>query len=227
MPEGANVEVAHRLTENEHRDDEPRRWHRLVEFAEVAILAIVAVATAWSGFQATQWDGRQSLLYGDANRDRFEADGASTYAGQELSADASIFTAWLQARSVGNTALQAELESRFTPDYRDAFDAWTALESTDPASAPPGPAAMPQYHNPHQARAETLNATAQATFDHGTEARETADKYVRGTVLFATVLFLIALGQRFKRHTARLGVNVLGGLLLIYTIASVAGLPRL
>jgi hypothetical protein len=227
MPEGANVEVAHRLTEHEDRDDEPRRWQRLVEIGEVAILAIVAVATAWSGFQASKWDGRQSLLYGQASRDRFEADAASTYAGQELSADASIFTGWLQARSVGNTALQTELENRLTPDYRTAFDAWKTLEASDPASAPPGPARMPQYHNPFQVKADKLNATASATFDQGTEARETADKYVRGTVLFATVLFLIALGQRFKRHGPRLGVNVLAGLLLVYTIVTVAGLPRL
>jgi hypothetical protein len=35
-------------------------------------------------------------------------------------------------------------------------------------------------------------------FEAGTVARETADRYVRVTVVFALVLFLVAVGQRFK-----------------------------
>ena len=76
------------------------------EIIEVVVLAIVAIATAWSGYQATKWDGQQSLLYGQASRDRFQADAASTYGGQLLSADASFFTAWLQAHSTNDSALQ-------------------------------------------------------------------------------------------------------------------------
>ena len=49
---------------------------------------------------------------------------------------------------------------------------------------------------------------------------------MRATVLFASVLFLVAVGQRFKSHSARLGVNAVAALVLIYTVASVAGLPR-
>jgi hypothetical protein len=229
MPESANVELAHKLTEqepDEHHGTQPRGWHRLVEFGEVAILAIVAVATAWSGFQASEWDGQQSLLYGQASRDRFAAEAASTFAGQELSADSAMFTAWLQAHSAGNVALEEEMTRRFTPDYRTAFDAWIALDPFDNAAAPPGPAAMPEYHNPHQAEADKLNDRASRRFDEGNEARETGSKYVRATVLFASVLFLVAVGQRFKAHSARLGVNVIAALVLIYAVASVADLPR-
>jgi hypothetical protein len=229
MPEGANIEFAHQLTEQEHdRHDgaPPRGWHRFVEFGEVAILAIVAVATAWSGFQATQWDGEESLLYGQASTNRFAAEEASTLAGQELSADSAMFTAWLQAHSAGNVSLQEEMARRFTPDYHKAFDAWLALDPFGNPAAPPGPAAMPEYHNPHRVKAERINAQAARKFDKGTEARETGAKYVRATVLFASVLFLVAVGQRFKSHSARLTVNALAGLVLIYTIASIASLPR-
>ena len=226
MPEGANVEVAHKLTEQESDGAHARAWHQFVEFGEVAILAIVAIATAWSGFQATQWDGEQTFLYGEASRDRFEAEAASTRAGQELGADSAMFTAWLQAHSAGNAALQTEMSNRFTPDYRTAFEAWLALEPFENPAAPPGPAAMPEYHNPHRAEAKRLNAAASDKFDEGTDARETGDKYVRATVLFASVLFLVAVGQRFKAHAARLGVGVIAVLVLVYTIASIAGIPR-
>jgi hypothetical protein len=229
MPEGANVEVAHKLTEREddgHEHRQTRTWQRFVEFGEVAILAIVAVATAWSGYQATQWDGEQSLLYGEASRDRFEAEAASTLGGQQLVADSSMFTAWLQAHQAGDTELETEISRRFTPDYHKAFDAWLALDPFDDPDAPPGPAAVPEYRNPHTARAAELNARASEQFDRGTEARETGDKYVRDTVLFATVLFLVAVGQRFKAHGARLAVNAIAAIVLVYTLVSVIGLPR-
>jgi hypothetical protein len=230
MPEGANVELAHKLTETEHEQHAApsvSRWHRFVEFGEVAILAIVAVATAWSGFQATQWDGEQSLLYGQASRDRFTAEAESTLGGQQLVADAGIFTGWLEAHAAGNTALATELERRFTPDYHRAFEAWLAADPFTNPSAPPGPAAMPEYHNPHTEKAARINAGASAKFDAGTEARETGDKYVRNTVLFASVLFLVAVGQRFKAHAARLSVNAIAAAVLVYTLVSVIGLPRL
>jgi hypothetical protein len=43
--------------------------------------------------------------------------------------------------------------------------------------------------------ADRLNAEASRMFDEGTAARETADKYVRDTVLFASVLFLVAIAN--------------------------------
>jgi hypothetical protein len=230
MPEGANVEVAHKLSESGHDDGahtSTRRWHGLVEAAEVAILAIVAVATAWSGFQASQWDGEQSFRYGESSRLRFEAEAASTLAGQELSADSAMFTAWLQAHATGDTTLQNEMSHRFTPDYHKAFDAWIETDPFNDPDAPPGPAAMPQYHPPNKAKADALNAKASAAFADGTEARETGDKYVRDTVLFATVLFLVAIGQRFASPRARLAVNSIAAIVLVYTLASVVSLPRL
>src|SRR5690242_6435312 len=193
MPEGMNVEVAHHLTESEDPGKHHGRWHETLEMAEVVILAVVAVMTAWSGLQAARWEGRQSLLYGQASRDRFQADAAATLAGQQLSADASMFTALLQAHEDGNAKLQAIYVRRFTPDYRAAFKAWLKTDPFNNPTAPPGPAYMPSYHNPNQQEAARLNAQASATFDEGTQARENADKYVRDTVLFASVLFLVAL----------------------------------
>ena len=92
-------------------DNEGRAFDR-IEIVEVAVLALVAIATAWSGYQATQWGGSQALLYGQASTTRFAADAASTRGGQFLVADSSMFTAWLQARATGDTQLQAVLVRR-------------------------------------------------------------------------------------------------------------------
>ena len=45
----------------------------------------------------------------------------STFGGQELSADSSMFTAYLQARTAGDSKLETLYVRRFTPDYRIAF----------------------------------------------------------------------------------------------------------
>jgi hypothetical protein len=66
MTESMNVEFAHKLSEPEHATghaaEQQPRWHGLLETAEVLLLAIVAVATAWSGLPPARWDGHQELL---------------------------------------------------------------------------------------------------------------------------------------------------------------------
>jgi hypothetical protein len=213
-------------TAKEKESQRKRRWEMLVEVVEVVVLAIVAVATSYSGYMAARWDGRQALLYGHASADRFRADAASTRGGQELVADASIFTAYLQAHAAGDTRLATQYVRRFTPDYRAAFGAWLKTAPfTDPA-APAGPADMPQYRNPNLANAAHLNAIASATFDQGSIARDNAEAYLRDTVLFATVLFVVAIAQRFKMRSVRVTTTAIALSLAGYTMVEMLTLPR-
>ncbi|MGA9160907.1 MAG: hypothetical protein WB297_08610 [Actinomycetota bacterium] len=204
-----------------------RPWEKAVEILEVSALAIVAIATAFSGYQGTQWGGEQARLYGLASSTRFEAEAASTFGGQELVADSSFLTAWLQARQAGDRQLQEILERRFTPEYADAFRDWLATDPFKDPDAPPGPAAMPGYANPSMTKAARLNARASAYFVAGTDARETANKYVRQTVLFASVLFIVAVAQRFRLRGVRIGANALALALLAFTVYGVGSLPRI
>src|SRR6476659_147261 len=155
-----NVEIAHKLSEHEASRGRHEHWHELLEILEVSLLAVVAVATAWTGWQAAKWDGRQSVRYGESSRLRFEADAASTRGGQAIVANSAGFTAWLQARSAGDTELMHDLERRFTPDYRTAFDDWLKADPFNDESAPAGPAYMPSYVNPDMEEAKHINAEA-------------------------------------------------------------------
>jgi hypothetical protein len=226
MPEGMNVELAHKLSEQEKADRHKHRWEEVLEIAEVLLLAIAAIATAWSGYQAAKGEGHQSVLYGEATTDQFHADAAATLGGQKLAADSAMFSAWLQARADNNPQLAALYVRRFTPDYREAFTAWLKTDPLTNPAAPPGPGYMPQYRNPELEEAKRLNAHAEATFEEGTTARETADKYIRATVLFALVLFLVAMGQRFKIRGVRIGVDAVALGLLTYGLYSVLTLPQ-
>jgi hypothetical protein len=201
-------------------------WEKVIEILEVSVLAIVAMATAFSGYQGTQWGGEQARLYGLASSTRFEAEAASTLGGQELVADSAFLTAWLQAHRAGDRELEALLERRFTPEYATAFHEWLATDPFTDPDAPPGPAAMPGYSNPGVTKAARLNARASRYFGAGTAARETANKYVRFTVLFASVLFFVAIAQRFRLRGVRIGANALALALLAYSVYGVASLPR-
>jgi hypothetical protein len=227
VPEGLNVEVAHKLTEKEEAERRKHRWEEVAEVIEVLVLALAAIATAWSGFQASEWDDRRGLLFGEATTQRFAASAASTLGGQQLVADSAMFNSWLEARAAGDTDLETVFVRRFTPDYREAFDDWLTTDPLNNPSAPPGPAYMPGHKNPELEKAEELNTEAARLFTEGTEAGETAVKYVRLTVLFALVLFLIAAGQRFRQRPVRISANALAVGLLAYTLVYLIILPRL
>jgi hypothetical protein len=76
LAESLNADVAQELSERSGPTGHRQRWEEIAEIVEVLFLAVVAMATAWSGFQAAKWDGREAALYQDATRDRFEAEGA-------------------------------------------------------------------------------------------------------------------------------------------------------
>jgi hypothetical protein len=199
---------------------------RRIEFLEVAVLALVAIATAWSGFQGSAWGGRQSVLYAQASTERLKAEALSTHAGQVLVADATIFTAWLQAEDAGDAPLMARLERRFSPEYAAAFDEWLALDPFGNPEAPPGPAAMPGFSTAEFDQAQALKDRASVLLDEGTTARDTANQYIRATVLFAAVLFLVAIAQRFKVRGPRVAANLLAIALLLYAVGVIVSLPR-
>jgi hypothetical protein len=216
------VEVAHVVTHGQHGN----RREGLLEIGEAILLALVAIATAWSGYQTGKWDGRQASLYSLSSRYRVEADTANTLSGQQRLYDTNTFGFWLNAKAQGNEADAELFERRFRPEYRAAFNAWVALDPFNNPKAPPGPIFMPQYKNAQSELAKAKDRRASEAFEAGTHAREEGDRYLRNTVLLATVLFLTALAQRFKVHSVRLGLLVLCGVLLAIALVFIVTYPR-
>jgi len=84
-----------------------------IEIIEALILALVAVATAWSGYQAAQWAGKRAEEYGKASRLRVNAEGLATLSGQERIYDSDTFDSWLAAKLDGKAEAAAFFERRF------------------------------------------------------------------------------------------------------------------
>jgi len=228
MPEELNTEIAGTLAEAGVVAGPVRtRRHTVIELLEAVFLAVVAVATAWSGYQAAKWEGHSSELYAEASAIRIEADQALTLGGQQRLLDVSTFNTWIEATSTGNEELAALYERRFSPEYKVAFDAWVALDPLENEDAPPGPSYLPEYVNHDIEHGDELNAEANEIFDEGTTAQTRAHEYVFTTVVLATVLFLLALSQRFGLSHARIVVLVIAGSLMTYGLITIIAFPRL
>jgi hypothetical protein len=226
MPESLSApEVAHHALEHGHGHTAGLRAD-LIEIGEAILLAIVAVATAWSGYQTARWDGRQAHEYGLSNKYRAAENRAATRSGQQRIYDTTTFGFWLQAKANGDRKAAALFERRFRPEYRPAFKAWLRLDPLTNPKAPPGPLWVPQYHNAAAARAAAYDVRATAAFDAGTISRERGEKYLRNTVLLATVLFLTALAPKFKLHAVRIGLLSVSAVLLVIALYFVGTYPR-
>lgn len=229
MPEtgGSNIELAHHLNEGaEHGQPHPSRLHEILEIIEAIVLALVAVTTAWSGYQAARWDGKESQLYEYSTKLRIQAQGLQVRGDQERMYNATNVADWLRAQAHGEGELAALFERRFLPEFSPAFEAWKKTDPIHNPSAPPGPAFMPEYRNTMAAEAAQLNQEASDVFEEGTRARERADDYVRVTVLLATVLLLTAISQRFRMHQVRIALVVTAFLLLLIPLYRILTLPR-
>jgi hypothetical protein len=229
MPEDLNAEIAGTLAETAEGTASPTRSRRntVVELLEAAFLAVVAVATAWSGYQAAKWDGHSAELYAEASTIRVRADQLLTLGGQQRLLDVTTFNTWIDAETQGNDKLAALYVRRFSPEYKVAFDAWLQLDPFKNDDAPPGPGFMPEYVNHDLERGQELNAEAKGIFEEGTHAQTRAHDYVFTTVVLATVLFLLALSQRFGMSSARVGVLVVAGGLMVYGLITIIAFPRL
>jgi hypothetical protein len=224
VEDNANIEVASRLGERPN-EGASRRRTEIVEIVEAVLLAFVAVATAFSGFQAAKWDGVSSRDYADSSRLRVKAEQASLTSSATLSFNSDILGDWLVLNSLGDAGKASLLVRRFTPNYRVAFDAWLKTRPLSDPSSPPGPRSMPQYKDPLAAKADALDAEADHAYETAVGVRETSDKFVRLTVILAAVLFLVAIGQRFHIRRVRLAMLGFAAVFLVYAILLLLSYP--
>jgi len=194
--------------------------------AEAVVLAIVAVATAWSGYQASRWEGLSARAYALDERYTVLAQERETLAGQERLYDIITFNDWIAAKASGHDALAAFYQRRFRPEYLVAFKIWSRLDPLHDRKAPPGPVFMHEYRSANALEAHRLAALSSDYFSAGVRSREQGDDYVRVTVFLATVLFLTALSQRLDLPAARAVIVTVAGIFLLVSIFWILTLPR-
>jgi hypothetical protein len=240
MPEGLSPgEVSKEIAEHRERAaheaeagaaagaeaEKPSRHDRRLSIAEALLLSLVAVLAAYSGYAAAKWGTESSIQLAKASAQRTRANRLDNDAIVTRTLDSVSFNAWFTAFATGNKKAEALAVRRLRPGYRPAFNAWLATDPAHNPTAPPGPSDMAQYVIPEATLATAADHAADEAFAKGTDAGETADKYIRDTVFLATVLFLVGISGHFRIMQARLGLIGIGAALLVFSVIQLLGLP--
>jgi hypothetical protein len=198
------------------------RWLEL--FATV-LLAVATVATAWSAYQARVWTGEQSQGYSRANATRADVNRTAALANRQVQIDVATFTAWVDAHAQGRAPLAAFYAAHFRNEFKPAFRAWLATKPFTNRAAPKTPFAMPQYRLQAAARADRLEAVADAASQGAKDANQHADNYMLAVVLFASSLFFAGISTKLESRTARVALLALGWVLFLGAAIWIATSP--
>jgi hypothetical protein len=205
-------------------EPDDRRQHR-VEFLCTVLLAVAAVATAWSTYQSQRWRGEQAANSTKATAAHVESSQASTRAGQLTQIDIATFSQWVDADVAGKKKLARFYRRRFRKEFRPAFAAWVATSPRTNPQAPRSPFAMRQYRVAEAVRSERLNTAAGVHSDAAGEANQRAGDYVLALVLFAVALFFAGMSTKLRSLRRQEVLVALGWVIFLGAAVWVATLP--
>lgn len=200
---------------------------RMLEVLAIVLLSAAAIGTAWSGYQAARWSGREAHNFALADRSHAKSTRAVVRAGEDRVQDLADFERWLDLETVGDQTLADLHAAHFRGALRTAFDAWLAQDPLNNPNAIPTPLKMPEYRQPEAERAAHLESEADHLIEDGATARDRADEYVLTTVFFASVLFFAGISLRIGREWLRMAVLGLGVAFLGYGVVHIILLPTL
>ena len=196
-----------------------------VEVVATVLLALAAVATAWSSYQATRWNGEQAKATSRTNAIRIDAARAQGLAQAQTQVDVMTFTQWIDAYARDETELADFYFARFREEFKPAVDAWIATRPRQNPAAPLTPFAMPQYRLAAQEEAERLDAEAEASSAVVRDNIQRSSNYVLGVVLFAVSLFFAGMSAKLRTPRLRLVTLVLGCTVFLGTLTWIATFP--
>jgi hypothetical protein len=196
-----------------------------VELLATLLLAVAAVSTAWSSYQATRWNGEQAKAAGRTNAIRIQAARAQGLAEAQQQVDVATFTQWVDAYAREETELADFYFERFRDEFAPAVNAWVATRPLRNADAPLTPFAMPEYKLAARAEADRLDAGAELSAASVQRNIQRASNYVLAVVLFAVALFFAGISTRLSAARLRQGAVVLGCVLFLGTVVWIATFP--
>jgi hypothetical protein len=199
-----------------------RDW---VELAATVLLAVAAVATAWSSYQATRWNGEQAKTASRVNKTRFAATQASDLANAQKQVDVATFIQWVDSYANRETELVDFYRARFRDEFKPAFNAWVATKPLMTEGAPPTPFAMPQYRLAAEQEASELNQQAEALAADVRRDIQRGSNYVLGVVLFAVSLFFAGMSTKLTAPGLRKAMLAMGYTLFVGTVIWIATFP--
>jgi hypothetical protein len=202
----------------------PQRIDRL-EIVATLLLALAAVGTAWSSYQASRWNGEQAKAFSRGNAARIESTRASGLADTQTQIDVATFTQWVDAYALGQTELANFYFRRFRQEFKPAVNAWIATRPLRNPDAALTPFALPEYRLAARDEADRLEAEAEARSAEARRNVQRATNYVLGVVLFAVALFFAGVSTKLRARRLQAALLALGATVFVGTVIWLATLP--
>lgn len=206
-------------------DPPPERGRNWQELLVTVLLVVAALATSWSSYQATRWNGEQAAAAGRTNAFRIEAARAEGLARTQTQVDVATFIAWADADLRGQTKVANFYVGRFREEFRPAYEAWIAQRPLTNADAPSTPFAMEEYQVAAKNQAAELDAAAEASAAEVRSNIQRSSNYVLTVVLYAIVLFFAGMSTRLSSHRLRWVTAIAGTVVLLGALAWLATFP--
>jgi hypothetical protein len=203
----------------------PTRADHRLELVATVLLAMAAVATAWSSYQSSRWHGEQAESQSASIAARVESTRAADVANRQAQIDVALFTQWVDAYARNESELAAFYRKRFREEFTPAFEAWIATRPRRNPDAPLSPFALPEYKLAATAEAAALEARATAASKNVATYIQRADNYVLAVVLFAASLFFAGISTRLHARGMRAAILGLGCVLFLGTVIWLATFP--
>jgi len=97
---------------------------RIFEVLAIVLLSAAAIGTAWSGYQAARWSGREAHNFALAEGSHAKSTRAVVSAGEARVQDLADFERWFDLETTGDQTLANLHAAHFQGALRAAFDAW-------------------------------------------------------------------------------------------------------
>lgn len=207
------------------RDESPTQ--RAIIVASAAIMGLIAIATAWSGFESTKWSGNMTNTYASARVARSESSVLSVTANQEMLLDIQLFIQWINAIADDDSERADFYFERMRDEAKPAMEAWLATEPRTNPDAPPSPFAMPDYALKTRQESEAKEEEATSLTKRALEANQNGDNYVMTTVILASGLFFAGISTRFRWPRLEVAILVLALAAFAYAVYQLASYPVL
>lgn len=205
--------------------DQPRRHAERFEVVATILLALATVATAWSGYQASRWNGEQAKAFSKASALRIEASQSDALANAQTQVDVATFMQWVDAYALHQSKLADFYFRRFRAEFVPAVRAWIATRPLKNNEAPLTPFAMPEYTLAARSEAKQLDAQAEAWSARARANVQHATNYVLGVVLFAAALFFAGISTKLESPRLRRVLLGFGVAVLVLTAIWLATFP--
>jgi hypothetical protein len=202
------------------------RRERVIEIIAVLLLGVATVGSAFSGYEATKWNGEEARLVRQASAEHVESARLFNLATQIIAYDTNIVAQYAQATADKNEGLKKFYRQTLVrPAFLPILDKWEAQIAA--GVLPTNLLQDQDYLDAQFADYRRVDASAVASTAAGEVAGHNSDAFVLTAIILAVALFFAGVTSSFRYAPVRYLLLAAAAVTLAASAARLADLPLL